>query len=72
MIKNMTKLEVLIDGKQHIYSCEQDSNLVQCKEALFQFLKYIGQVEDASRKAQEEEKKEAEIPQEDPKIESIG
>jgi predicted nucleotidyltransferase len=47
MHKNISKLEVVINEKSFSFLCDQDSELPLCKEALFQFLKYIGQIQDA-------------------------
>ncbi len=61
MIKNISQLETKISEKTYHFSCEIDAPLPNIKEALFQFLKYIGQVEDhmkiiAEMKKVEEEK----------------
>jgi len=61
MLKNISRLEIIIDKKSHQYTCEMDSSTEHVKEALFQFLKYVGQIEDAVKKQQEEIKKEEEI-----------
>lgn len=60
MLSNMTKLKCFVDGKEHIYYCDQDCNSFQVKEALFQFIKYIGQLEDNARI--EAEKKQNVVP----------
>jgi len=49
MIKNLTQLEVKVGEKIYHFLCDQDSPLQHAKEALFQFLKYPGQVEDAAK-----------------------
>jgi hypothetical protein len=56
MIKNLTQIEVNIDNKICRLIVDQDTPLTHIKEALFQFQKYIGQIEDAAKKQQEEEK----------------
>lgn len=61
MLKNICKLECVVDGKNHQYFCDNDSTLNQIKEALFQIQKYIGQVEDNIRA--ESEKKEEPKPE---------
>lgn len=53
MLKNISQLKVSIDGKDHTYLCENDSQLSHVKEALFQFLKYVGQIEDQVKAQQE-------------------
>lgn len=52
MLKNITQLEATINGKVHRYLCENDSALPEVKEALFQFQKYVGQIEDQSKSQQ--------------------
>lgn len=49
MLKNVSQLEVLIDQKSYRFICDIDSPTTHCKEALFQFNKYIGQIEDKAR-----------------------
>jgi hypothetical protein len=46
MLKNISKLEFVIEGKVFQFLCDMDSALPMVKEALFQFGKYIGQIED--------------------------
>lgn len=46
MLTQISKLEVKIENKVYSFICDQDSPLNQLKEALFQFQKYVGQVED--------------------------
>ncbi len=47
MLKNVSKLEIQLEGRSYQLFCDSDSPLNHVKEALFQFLKYVGQVEDA-------------------------
>ncbi len=61
MIKNLTQIEVNIDNKICRLVVDQDTPLTHIKEALFQFQKYIGQIEDAAKKQQE-----AQVKAEDP------
>lgn len=59
MLKNVTKLEVKIDEKLYQLICDNESPIGHVKEALFQFMKIVAQVEDniiAARKAEEEAK----------------
>jgi hypothetical protein len=65
MIKNVVKLEQIIEGKQGVFFCENDTPLHIAKEMLFQFMKYLGQVEDNAKAQQESEVKEPEIPTQD-------
>lgn len=56
MLKNITKLEIQVLGKIYHLLCDHDSPLEHVKEALFQFLKYVGQIEDAAKAQQAEMK----------------
>ena len=56
MMKFVSKFEVVIDGKLFQLFCDHDSNTTQCKEFLFQFNKFIIQVEDAYKMGQEKSK----------------
>lgn len=47
MLKNISKLECQIENKTYQFICDMDAPLTHVKEALFQFLKYVGQIEDA-------------------------
>lgn len=60
MLKNISKLEVVIGEKVYQMICDSDSPLEHVKEALFQFQKYVGQVEDAIMAATAKAKKEQE------------
>lgn len=46
MLKNMSKLECKIGERIYQFILEMDSPLHDVKECLFQFQKYVGQVED--------------------------
>lgn len=46
MLKNISQLEITIKGKSHKFLCDMDTELGDIKEALFQFQKYIGMIED--------------------------
>ena len=56
MLKNISRLEVKVNEKTYQFSCDMDSPVNDVKEALFQFQKYMGQLEDHI-KAQLEERK---------------
>lgn len=76
MLKNISKLEIQVGEKIYQLFCDMDSPLEHVKEALFQFQKYVGQIEDAIKK-QQEQKIQEQKPEEvqDPienKIEQIG
>ncbi len=59
MQKNVTQIKCVVNGKEMNFSCDVECNTLEVKEALFQFIKYIGNIEDAHSKK-------------DPKDESIG
>ena len=59
MLKNVTRLECIVDGKTAHFYCDNDTPLHVAKEMLFQFQKYVGHVEDNAR-AQYEAAKEKE------------
>ena len=52
MQKNLTQLEYKIAEKVYRFICDPDSPLEHVKEALFQFAKYAGTVEDAIKAQQ--------------------
>lgn len=52
MLKNISRLECVVAGKAFHFTCDNDSNIEHVKEALFQFIKYIGQIEDQAQAAQ--------------------
>ena len=52
MLSQLSKLEYKIADKVYHFMCDQDAPLEHVKECLFQFSKYIGQVEDTIKQAQ--------------------
>lgn len=75
MIKNISKLECIVNEKPYQLLCDMDSPLECVKEALFQFQKYIGQIEDQVKAQQEQEQKKSEdenVPQEEAEIVPIS
>lgn len=71
MQKNLTQLKCLINGKEIVLSCDMDSNTIEIKEALFQFIKHVGKIEDThAAKLKEEQESPVEI-QDDSKVELI-
>ena len=52
MLKNLSRLECKIEDRIGYFLCDIDTSLPIAKEMLFQFLKYIGQVEDAANAQQ--------------------
>ncbi len=61
MLKNLAQLEHIVENKVCRFICDNDTSIAAAKEALFQFSKYLGQIEDAAKaqQAQEAAKKEA-------------
>lgn len=57
MLKNLSRLEHVIENKVYHFVCDMDSPLNQIKDSLFQFIKYVGQVEDSLKKQHEEAQK---------------
>ena len=52
MLKNLAQLECKVNEKVYHFSCDTNSPLEHVKEALFQFQKYIGQIEDNIKASQ--------------------
>ena len=63
MLKNLAQLEANVEGKAFRFVCDNDSAIGSIKEALFQFQKFIGQMEDAA-KAQQSTQAAPQTPQE--------
>jgi hypothetical protein len=61
MIKNLVRLEVMIGDKIYHLTCDPDSPIESLKEALFQFQRHVGQIEDNIKTHQEKLKAEQEI-----------
>lgn len=59
MLTNLTQLKSVIQGIEGCFHCNMNAPTHVVKEMLFQFLKYVGQIEDAA-KAQEDAAKEKE------------
>ncbi len=49
MLKNLAQLEVAVEQKIFRFQCDLDAPTHFIKEALFQFQKYVGAVEDAEK-----------------------
>lgn len=64
MIKIKSELTIQIENKEYRFVCDPDSSIVHAKEAVFQVLKYLGQIEDAAN-AQQQENKPVEEKKED-------
>lgn len=69
MLKNISRLEFLVNNKVYHILCDMDSPILDLKEVLFQALKYVGQIEDTV-KAQQEQKAKEEAEKEPPKEEA--
>lgn len=65
MLKNLAELEVTVEGKVCRFLCESDTPTTYIKEALFQFQKCVGTIEDYAKANQEKQaEKEGEVKQE--------
>ncbi len=58
MLKNLSQLEIKIGDRTYQFLCAIDAPISEAKEALFQFQKYIGQIEDNVKAQQEAQKAE--------------
>lgn len=58
MLKNISRLECKIEDRIYQFTCDMESPLNHVKEVLFQFSKYVGQMEDNIKAKQESEKNE--------------
>lgn len=61
MLKNISSLAIKIGERTYQLLCDIDSPLHEVKDVLFQFMKYVGQVEDNAKAAQEQALKESQI-----------
>lgn len=52
MLRNISRLECKVGEKIYQLFCDMDSPVEHVKQALFEFLKYVGQVEDAIKASQ--------------------
>ena len=71
MLKNISKLEIAINEKSYQLLCDMDSPLQDVKEAVFQFQKYIGKIEDQVKEQQDKLKAQEESKKEESKVTSI-
>jgi hypothetical protein len=53
MLTNLSQLEHIVENKVCRFICDNDTPIHFVKEALFQFQKYIGQLEDQAKQQQE-------------------
>lgn len=56
MLKNMSNLELILNNRTYTFSCENQSPISDVKECLFQFQKYVGQIEDQAKALEQIEK----------------
>ena len=67
MLKNTSQLTCVIEDKIYQFICDQDSPIEKVKEAMFEFIKFVGNIEDnhkaqiAAAEAQKEAAEEAEV-----------
>jgi hypothetical protein len=54
MLKNLVRLESVVENRIGHFYLDNDTPLPIVKEMLFQFQKYIGQLEDSVKKQQEQ------------------
>ncbi len=59
MLKNIVKLEHVLAGKVYHFLCDNDSPIEHVKDALFQFVKFAGQIEDQVKAQMEQQKSES-------------
>lgn len=58
MLSNISKIEIKVGEKVYQLLCDLDSPIEHVKEAIFQFGKFVGQVEDNIKIAQTQIKSE--------------
>ena len=46
MLKNIVRLEHIVADKAFHFHCDHDASTTMIKEALCQFMKFVGQIED--------------------------
>ncbi len=56
MLKNCTRLECVVNDKTAHFYCDTDTPLEVAKEMIFQFQRYVGNIEDQVKAAQEAQK----------------
>jgi len=68
MLKTKAELKVIVNGKEYTFYCDHDAPTPECKEALFQFGKFIGLIEDNERARLEAEKTQNDEVKEEEKV----
>lgn len=73
MLSNLIKLQVEIEKKSYQFLCDSDSPLPHVKEAVFQLMKYCGNIEDQIKAQQvlQTQENQAKTESESPKVEAI-
>lgn len=66
MQKNMTQFKCAVNGKDLIFQCDVECTTIEAKEALFQFIKHVGKIEDANSQAQEKSEEKIESIEDQP------
>lgn len=62
MLKNISQLEHKIEDRVYHLFADSNSPLNEVKEALFEFVKFVGKLEDNAKSAQAEQSKSEEKP----------
>ena len=66
MLKNISQLEIAINNFTFRFYTEMNAPLPDIKEALFQFLRFVGQIEEQTKIMQKSaEEKHADMPQQE-------
>jgi len=63
MLKNISRLQCKVNDREFQFYSDNDAPLHEVKEALFQFQKFVGEIEDRIKAAQKE-KSDKETPPE--------
>lgn len=64
MLKNISRLEAKVGEKVFHFLSDMDANTHEVKQALYQYLGFVNQVEEDAKKKEQESKKVESIPQE--------
>jgi hypothetical protein len=65
MLKNITRIEHKVNDRVFHLFCDSDSPLNEVKEALVEFLKIVGNIEDQVKANQEAQKAQPEVSSEE-------
>jgi hypothetical protein len=61
MLKNLSQLEHVVENRVCRFVCDNDAPIHVIKECLFQFQRYIGQVEDYAKAQVEQQKSQNKV-----------